>query len=528
MIQNFSRSSLPEKVAVAIEEDFNAAGNVDSRPGSPTPSLVDCQVLSLSELGALRQACTELALHIDPLGYNQDGSRNQDSSAKRKKRWNRSEHTQWVSQRCHDSDREAGSMPDSYGPNKPRPSVKTQSTKTDMNSCDAFQPGPGFIPGDPLTKVSANVPAPPVMSVGPCGGHQGSSIDASNTTTLVQSSTAFSSLGSPANGKKSSPGGHRNSRPLGSGVAESSITQESSRRRPQPVQSSWSYQSHGTDRPESRMGSISESIIWSIRDYIRPRPSSDATLTRRSETNWLGAGKRWCPESQGAGTNWWREPEVGNKRSGSSFRNGKSGEEGQRKPGKHGAPNLNRELPALPALDQYRERKPGATHIAQLMRSDRVSPYGKAERARNLRTALRAERALDRAIAEGGLSRCGAERAQYEMAEKRYQEGVDGVFVESERVRHEQAMQRVMEERMKHHTRMASAPSGLPAWRQSLVMTNHRATMPALSLKRTARDPNGAASKDEKNGLRGRVSRLFHPGREKGANKGWWGMQATL
>lgn len=119
------------------------------------------------------------------------------------------------------------------------------------------------------------------------------------------------------------------------------------------------------ERPLSRASSIGSSIASGISNYIRPRASQDSMRSGYSNASGLSrSGSR--SSSAGRRGSWWKGSGLRRKGSWSSFRSARPEEEEPRKLKKNGGPNLNRPLPALPGLDQYKEAK---THIGQLMKS---------------------------------------------------------------------------------------------------------------------------------------------------------------
>ncbi|KAF6225517.1 hypothetical protein HO133_009517 [Letharia lupina] len=119
------------------------------------------------------------------------------------------------------------------------------------------------------------------------------------------------------------------------------------------------------ERPLSRASSIGSSIASGISNYIRPRASQDSMRSGFSNASGLSrSGSR--SSSVGRRGSWWKGSGLRRKGSWSSFRSARPEEEEPRKLKKNGGPNLNRPLPALPGLDQYKEAK---THIGQLMKS---------------------------------------------------------------------------------------------------------------------------------------------------------------
>lgn len=121
------------------------------------------------------------------------------------------------------------------------------------------------------------------------------------------------------------------------------------------------------DRPMSRAGSISESIRSGISHYMRPRASQDNMRSGRSSASGFSRSEsRSSSMSRRNSTGWWRGGALRRKGSWSSFRSTRPDQDEPSKLRKNGEPNLNRPLPALPGLDQYKETK---THIGQLMKA---------------------------------------------------------------------------------------------------------------------------------------------------------------
>ncbi|KAL9635974.1 MAG: hypothetical protein Q9164_003126 [Protoblastenia rupestris] len=127
-------------------------------------------------------------------------------------------------------------------------------------------------------------------------------------------------------------------------------------------------------RPGSRAGSLASSIAGGISNYIRGTGNSmDSTRSGRSSS--LGFSRSQSRSSSRSrrssfsGTGgWWRNGGLRRKGSWASFRSGGGDGEGRERNRlrKNGEPNLNRPLPALPGLDQYKETK---THIGQLVKN---------------------------------------------------------------------------------------------------------------------------------------------------------------
>ncbi len=117
------------------------------------------------------------------------------------------------------------------------------------------------------------------------------------------------------------------------------------------------------DRPLSR----ASSIAGSISNYLRPRASQDSMRSGRTSASGMSRSEsRSSSMSRRSGNGWWKGSGLRRRGSWASFRSGRPDGEEPNKLRKDGGPNLNRPLPALPGLDQYRETK---THIGQLMKA---------------------------------------------------------------------------------------------------------------------------------------------------------------
>ena len=135
--------------------------------------------------------------------------------------------------------------------------------------------------------------------------------------------------------------------------------------------------SRSRSRSRSRTRSIKDNIFDGIRDYIQPRPSFDLnsrTQSRRSSQ--AGSCSSSRPASRGntsSSKEWLKNAANGLRRRGSrsSFRSNREedGKGGGRARDK--GPDLNRSLPPLPGLDQYKEPK---KHIGQLLARPKVQP----------------------------------------------------------------------------------------------------------------------------------------------------------
>ena len=124
-------------------------------------------------------------------------------------------------------------------------------------------------------------------------------------------------------------------------------------------------------RPSSRAGSFASSIRENINTYIRNRHNTPAEGSMRSgRSSSLGFRSRSRSRSssimsRSSSSGWFRSGGLRRRGSWASFR----GDRERNKLRKDGGPNLNRPLPALPGLDQYKEAK---THIGQLVKKKKV------------------------------------------------------------------------------------------------------------------------------------------------------------
>ena len=242
------------------------------------------------------------------------------------------------------------------------------------------------ISDDPLSQIRAELDTRPKTSAAACVDYNGPSAGTSasttrtNTTYDLRPSTGLTSLAlTPADRKSASSAHQRVSEQVlrdtqAASVADEKakawMSQELARRRansttslgPRPL-SRQTSQSLESARPQSRSGSLREGI----REYIRPKASMESMRSTRSETNLSRSDSHG---SSGKSGSWWRGGVLRRKGSWSSFRSARPEDEEQAhvSGGKERGLDLNRTLPPLPGLDQYKEKKPTPMHISQLMR----------------------------------------------------------------------------------------------------------------------------------------------------------------
>ena len=235
---------------------------------------------------------------------------------------------------------------------------------------------------DPLSRIRTTIDIRPKTSAAACVDYSGPSTGTSastsrtNTTYDMRPSTGLTSLAmTPGDRKSASSHTHRVSEQvlrdsqaasLADEKAKAWMAQELARRRTNSIGATsirsasrqGSVRQTEPERPQSRTGSIREGL----RDYIRPRVSTDSLRSTRSEG---GAGRGSAPK----GGSWWRNSSLKRKGSWSSFRSAKPEDQdlATDSANRDRVMNLNRSLPPLPGLDQYKERKPAPMHISQLM-----------------------------------------------------------------------------------------------------------------------------------------------------------------
>ena len=255
-----------------------------------------------------------------------------------------------------------------------------------------------------LEQIRATLDTRPKTSAAACIDYNGPSVDSSNSTS--RSNTTYNEFGRPSTGQTSlamTPGDDKRasyntgrvseqilhdeeSADLADATAKVWMAQELARRRAE-------YQSTGQaarpasratlqpNRPSSRAGSIAESVFEGVRDYIKPRSSMDSM---RPESGLSRSHSRSGSIRSNKSNTWQKVKGLRRKNSWSSFRSAKPDPDPTTSTAPDGALNLNRALPALPGLDQYKEKKPKPTHIAQLMGGGRAKSVPNAKQLHQL------------------------------------------------------------------------------------------------------------------------------------------------
>ena len=242
---------------------------------------------------------------------------------------------------------------------------------------------------DPISQIRAVLDSRPKTSAAACIDYTGPSGDTSASTSRtnttydgIRPSTGVTSLAiTPGDEKRFSALNHRvseqvlrdgQSASLADATAKAWMAQELNRRRKEAYHGGYlnhpsrsplnQHRQAEPERPVSRAGSIRDGI----KEYIRPRASMDSVRSTRSESGLSRSNSR---NSNSKGGNWWRGTGLKRKDSWNSFRSAKPDEdESAMTAAREGDLDLNRSLPPLPGLDQYKEKRPMPMHIAQMMR----------------------------------------------------------------------------------------------------------------------------------------------------------------
>lgn len=395
---------------------------------------------------------------------------------------------------------------------------------------------------DQLSKLRAAADTRPKNYAAACIDYTGPSVDTSSSTSRSTTtyggyarpiSTGLSSLAvTPGDEKPSSPGNEKPSptdnirvseqilrdgpsASLADASARAWMAQELSRRRAEcgnvrstrpTARSSTQQKQAEPERPSSRAGAIASGLAGSVRDgikdYIRPRHSTDDLRCTQSNKDLSRPGSSDGREARGAEKNWWRGSGLKRMESWNSFRNSKPNQE-------HGVgleldegPNLNRALPALPGLDQYKEKRETPKHISQLMRPGRqdVSRQVGVRKVREQTTVV-PEDSYQQFLAQ-------AERKKW------------------------QDSKRAVEAKMRHNALMASANIVVTPPKTRTQPSRRKpdpAPLPAPTVT-VVEIPKAPTPTEKKPGLRKRLSRFWSHGSEKGigdGSKGRGGMVAA-
>lgn len=421
---------------VASEESSPAeASAIDSPPHSPTPSETERPEFSSSIITQLRQSCAVIVQETYPQGledlpdHHETLRRlNEEHERQRKIAAARSSHIQIKPeiQRLSSGRPRVEIVPDShkssarytpqnaaanveliFGGRKPVSAPKSHQVSPQMPESVKQEKKPNthhtFV--DQITKIraaehaahSTSLDRTTTVSSGPSA--DSSAATSRSTTTyggVAQTiSTGLSSLTTtPANPHRNSTRYSEQTLPNGSpkdlhdASGKARMSQEISGRRAGFVEvtkakaaSRFSFKQRDPERPSSRAGAIAGSIADGVKDYIRPRRSNEILRPKEPETSMPRRGSCDTLNSRKKDCGWWRTSGLmRNDRDGTSPVPPLQQAESACSSRPDGSLDLNRALPPLPSLSQYREKRTGPKHIAQLMRPDvdnRKTPVSK-------------------------------------------------------------------------------------------------------------------------------------------------------
>lgn len=396
---------------------------------------------------------------------------------------------------------------------------------------------------DQLSKLRAAADTRPKTSAAARIDYTGPSVDTSTSTSRSTTtyggyarpiSTGLSSLAvTPGDEKPSSPDNDKPcstddirvseqilqdgpSASLADASARAWMAQELSRRRAEcgNVRSTRSTARSSTQqkqaepvRPSSRAGAIASGLAGSVRegikDYIRPRHSTDDLRCTQSNKDSSRPGSSNGRETRGAEKNWWRGSGLKRMESWNSFRNSEPTQEHGVGLEQEEGPNLNRALPALPGLDQYKEKRETPKHISQLMRPGRQD-----------------------------ASRQDGVRKVREQAPVMPEDSYQQFLAQAEWKKQQEDSKRAVEAKMRHSAIMASANFVVTPPKIRTQPSRRKpdpAPLPAPTVT-VVEIPKAPTPTEKKPGLRKRLSRFWSHGSEKGIGdrgKGRGSMVAT-
>ncbi|KAI4114693.1 MAG: hypothetical protein LQ338_007968 [Usnochroma carphineum] len=431
MKRKFSFSSLRLKLSSAPTEDAITPEGLDSPPYSPTPSCMERPVIAPETIAELRVCCAIVVNETNPPDYDDVPDHRemlkkyiQERDAYRAQAEKR--HTVGEGhKRSSRSHRRPESSGNTRDPAPYRHVPRNAATNFESTTCVgkpsvSYRDVPAFEPLEPthtkasgkksekprkrneaLEEIRATLGARPKTSAAACIDYNGPSVDSSNSTT--RSNTTYNEYNRPSTGHTSlaiTPGDDKRTSYTNGRVSQQILNDEESADLADSAAKAWmvqelarrraEYQSTGQaarpasratlqpNRSSSRAGSIAESVFEGVREYIKPRASMDSM---RSESGYglSRSHSRSGSVKSNKSNTWQRVKGLRRKNSWSSFRSAKPEPEATTSTAPDGGLNLNRALPALPGLDQYKEKKPKPTHIAQMMGGGRAKSMPNAK-----------------------------------------------------------------------------------------------------------------------------------------------------
>lgn len=536
----------PAEVAVAIE----------SPPYSPSPSESERPILSSRLEAQLRRSCAVIVRDTQPSGHefddlpdhnetlkrlNEEHEKAQKLAAAAKARASKVQPQALFSRRPRVDVPESSVKPAPYVHIPQNAAASFEATVTRRKPVSACKPKelgserPRVESGtdqraqldleEQISNLRAAAGARPKTSAAACVDYTGPSVDTSSSTSRSTTtyegyarptSTGLSSLAvTPGDEKPSSPHNVRVSEQilqdgpsasLADASAKAWMAQELSRRRAEcgngrsarPTTRSVTQQKQSEpERPPSRADNIASCVADSVRegikDYIRPRLSTDGLHSTQPNKDSSRPSSSDTRENKGGEKNWWRGSGLKRKESWSSFRNSKPTQDDGPGLGQNDSPNLNRALPALPGLDQYKEKRETPKHISQLMRPVRPD-----------------------------ASQQGGARKSKEQTRVASEDSYQQFLAQAERRKQQEDSRRAVEAKMRHNAMMASA-NIVVSPPKNRTQPSQRKPDPILIPAPTVtivEIPKPPTPTEKKQGLRKRLSRLWGHGSEKGIGDG--------
>lgn len=263
------------------------------------------------------------------------------------------------------------------------------------------------------------------------------------------------------------------------------------------LQTSTQQKQSEPERPSSRASKLASGIAGSVRDsikdYIRPRPSTDGPRSAPSNQDPPRPSSCDGREGKGGEKNRWSGSGFKEMESRHTYRLWQPALENPFCLEQMENPDLNRALPALPGLDQYKEKRDAPKHISQLMRSGRQDA-GRQAGAGNAKEQTSA------------------------MPEDAYRQ----YLAQAERKKQLMDSRRAVEAKMRQNALLASAnsvvsPPTRPTQPPRRKPDGPFVSDPSITIVEVSRAP---APAEKKQGLRKRLSRFWGHGVEKDRENG--------
>ncbi len=529
-MQSYKRLTFTQRLSSTTAEETQEFDGLESPPYSPTPSEMERPTFSPEIEAELHRACAVIVGETNPSAdEDEDLPAHQETLRKYEEyKAKKAAEQARAARKEHHSTARRRDEPRQPTP-KIAPYVPTHAARDNMAKLPSFPFEPlepthtklsaggrskGKEADDPLAHVRASLDTRPKTSAAACIDYNGPSADTSASTSRTNTtyddrgrpiSTGLTSIAlTPGDEKRASYMNKRvseqvlqdgTSASLADATAKAWMVHELARRRaeydksgnagrPGSTRSVQTRQYEPSERPLSRAGSIAGSVRDGIVGYIRPKASMDSMRSGR-EGGLSRTQSRSSSVKSGNGSKFsWRPKDLRRKGSWSSFRSAKPEREEATGAGDKG-PNLNRALPALPGLDQYKEKKQ-PTHVALLMRGGRKA----AEKKPHVEATIIDDDGIERT-----LSQSDERQRQKDMKRAVQEKMKKGAIVASERSTHLAVSGQ--------HQQSLSRPS----------TTMSAATNPSVTNLET---PRAAEQSEKKPGLRHRLTKFWSMGSDKG------------